>query len=76
MTQLNPSKKIKELVAGAFKPPFIWGALMRINQEVIALEVQNEELVKKNQQLVDQINGKAARNYWADFWADAYKVVR
>ena len=55
----TPSEEIKSLTDGKFRPPYIWGALDKINQSVISLEVQNEELRQRNEDLVTIVNWRA-----------------
>jgi hypothetical protein len=59
MTEKTPSERIRSLVDGEFKPPYIWGALTRINEYVISLEIQNEELRQRNEDLVAIVNWRS-----------------
>ena len=55
----TPSEGIRSLIDGKFLQPYIWGALDKINQSVISLEVQNEELRRRNKDLVTIANWRA-----------------
>ena len=46
------SDRIKELIDGEFKPPYLWSALEEIRGSVISLEVQIEDLTEANGDLV------------------------
>ncbi len=56
MNSLEPSLKIRRLVIRCIRPPLIWDMLDKINDEVIALEVQNEDLRQANYDLVQRMN--------------------
>ena len=55
MSHLEPSLKIRSLVIRCIRPPLIWDKLDKINDEVIALEVQNEELRQTNEHLLMEL---------------------
>ncbi len=49
------SDRIKDLIDGELKPPYLWNALAEIRQTVISLEIQIEDLEEINRDLVDQV---------------------
>ena len=55
-TKLTPSVRIKRLVDGHFKQPYIRDALKEVNQEVIALEVQIKALQDRNIELEKEVS--------------------
>lgn len=49
------SYRLKNLIAGKFKPPYLWKTLSEIRLSVLSLEIQIEDLMIANSDLIDQV---------------------
>lgn len=54
--QLNPSKRLLNVLNARWKPPLLWDILREIRAEVITLEAQIADLLIINRELVHEAN--------------------